>query len=148
MTKRKKLKKLVPLPRLKKRLWKIFSEYVRRKDVDENGFGVCISCGTMKHWKEAQAGHYHAGSVCGLDLFFDPRNVNFQCVGCNLFRHGNLAQYALALKKKHGPTILEDLDSMRGICKWSRGKFEEMIETYKQKLKELENKDGIVFGAR
>lgn len=139
-----KRKKLVPLPRLKKRLWKIFSEYIRRRDADDNGMVACISCGNLKHYKEGHAGHYHAGSVCGLDLYFSEINVNFQCVGCNLFRHGNLAQYALALQKKHGNHILEELDSMRGIAKWSREKFEEKISEYKKKLRDL---DGEILGA-
>ena len=30
---------------------KIFSEYIRLNDADDNGFCQCITCGSIKHWK-------------------------------------------------------------------------------------------------
>jgi len=41
----------------KNKLWKLVSEYVRRRHADENGYTACYTCGTIKHWKEMDAGH-------------------------------------------------------------------------------------------
>lgn len=135
------------LSSLKKKTWKLFSEYVRRKDADENGMTRCFTCGSFKNFRELDGGHYHAGST-SLALFFDERNVKPQCTACNRFRHGNLTQFALGLEKLYGPNILEELDKDRHkITKYSRGDYEEMILKYKEKLKDL-GTDSPIFGAR
>ena len=132
------MRRLLPLPKLKKKLWRLFSEYVRRRDADENGYVRCISCGSFKHYKEVDAGHFHAGST-SLALYFDERNVHSQCVRCNKWLSGNGANYALALQRRYGPHILEDLESIKHTRdKFNRGEYEEMIETYKKKLESLE----------
>ncbi len=121
-----KPKKLPSARILKKRLWTIFSLYVRTRDK-----GICISCNKKCEMKEAQAGHF-IPRTAGLSTFFDERNVNLQCVGCNLWRHGNLSSYAVALRKKYGPEILEELDALkRTTRKISPMEYLELIEKYK-----------------
>lgn len=117
---------------LKAKLWKVFSEYIRRRDS-----GTCFTCGKQMNWKEAHAGHYIPQSVGGLELRFHPYNVHAQCVGCNMFRHGNLTMYALRLQEKYGKEILSQLDFMKGIKHWSRDQFERRIKLYKSLTKEL-----------
>jgi hypothetical protein len=119
---------------LKKKLWGLFSRYVRRSHADENGMVKCFSCDSVHHWKEMDAGHYHAGST-SLALFFDERNVKPQCTACNRFRHGNLTQYAIALQKLYGMDILDTLDGARHtIDKISNSTYEALIEKYEEKL--------------
>jgi 5-methylcytosine-specific restriction endonuclease McrA len=116
----------------KKSLWKVFSEYIRRRDK-----GVCISCGKRADWKTMDAGHY-IPKTSGLALYFDERNVNCQCTSCNRWMHGNLSAYAIALIKKYGPDILEELDSQRNVIKKiSEDEYKGMIEIYKNKIKSL-----------
>lgn len=116
----------------KQKLWKVFSEYIRQKYADDDGYVACISCGVVKHWKELHAGHYIPKSL-GLNIYFAEKNVHPQCAGCNMFRHGNLAPYALALKKKYGEGILEELDAMRHQTrKIPEFEYLEMIQKYKQ----------------
>lgn len=130
------MKKLIPLPKLKKRLWKLFSEYIRRKNADDFGVVRCITCRVYLHWKEIHAGHYEKRTY--LALCFDERNVHPQCPRCNLWLNGNQSEYALALRRKYGETILEDLSAVKNSRdKFSRMEYEEMISDYKKKLKEL-----------
>ena len=118
--------------KLKKRFWKVFSEYIRRRDK-----GVCISCGKKDDWKYTDAGHYIA-KTGGLSIYFDEENVNCQCTGCNRFRHGNLAQYALALRLKYGEQILEKLEwKRRQTIQIHDNDYLELIKEYKDKLKSL-----------
>src|SRR5674476_323265 len=96
---------------LKRKLWKVFSEFIRRRDD-----GLCISCGKKFEWQQTDAGHFIA-KTGGLSIYFDPENVHAQCSGCNRFRHGNLVQYAIALRRKYGPDIIEELDRRRRLTR-------------------------------
>jgi len=80
-----------------------FSKYIRQRDED-----TCFTCGRKLDHKESQAGHYI--SRVNLALRCDEINVNCQCKGCNIFKKGNLTEYALRLMKKHGDYILYNLD--------------------------------------
>lgn len=121
--------------RLKSNLWKIFSEYIRRRDADYEGMVKCISCPNVMHWRELDAGHYHA-KTAGLSIYFEERNVHSQCTGCNRFRNGNLPAYAIALRKRYGENILEELDTLRHQTrKISAGEYEELIQKYKDLIK-------------
>lgn len=48
-------KKSVSITVLKSKLWKIISEYIRRKYADSEEIASCVTCGDSKHWKELQA---------------------------------------------------------------------------------------------
>lgn len=116
----------------KNKLWKTFSEYVRRS---ENG--ICFTCGKKDDYRNVDAGHYVPRSA-GLSLYFDPRNVHVQCVACNRFRHGNLQAYAIALRNKYGPDILEELDAeRRKIKKYSIAEYQQLTEHYKKLIDTL-----------
>lgn len=119
--------------KLKKDLWEIFSQYIRLRDK-----GRCFTCGKKRDWKQMHAGHYIPRSICGEVLYFDERNVNCQCSGCNTFRHGNLVYYALQLREKYGEGILEDLQRIKKEGKiLSSLDFLRMIDEYKIKVEHL-----------
>jgi hypothetical protein len=119
-----------PLPKLKKQLWTIFSKYIRQRDG-----GICISCGKVDDWKKMDAGHY-IPKTAGLSIYFNERNVNCQCTYCNRFMHGNLSAYALALRKKYGNDILEELDNVRKTpIVLTRKDYEDKITYYKTLIK-------------
>ena len=125
----------------KKVLWKLFSEYIRRRNADHAGMASCVSCGVVAHWKQLQAGHYVRASA-GMNTYFDEVNVQNQCCRCNIFLDGNLAPYALWLLKTYGNGILEALDERRRVVrKISTPEYIELIEVYKSKLKALENRE-------
>jgi hypothetical protein len=128
---------------LKKRAWKLMSEYVRRKDADEGGYVGCYTCGAPIHWKyEAQAGHAIPGRTGAVLL--DPDIIRPQCDRCNRplsrfgGRGGNYAVFAANLIRENGLEWFErKLEGARRVVKWSRADLEEFIQTYKQKLEGL-----------
>src|SRR3990167_462322 len=131
---KQKRRKNLPLQKSKKYLWTIFSRYIRQRDG-----GVCISCGRQNVWQNMDAGHY-VPKTAGLSLYFDEKNVHCQCTYCNRFLHGNLSQYALALRKKYGSDILEEMEQKRRkITRFSERDYETMIILYKNKLRDLIN---------
>lgn len=116
----------------KKILWKFFSLYIRQRDG-----GTCISCGKIDDWKNTDAGHY-IPKTAGMSIYFDEKNVNCQCTRCNRWMHGNLSRYAIALRKKYGSDILEELEKIRLTPKKIGIKeYRQLIDYYKAKVKEF-----------
>lgn len=103
--------------------------------MNEMGFIACISCGKLDTFENMDAGHY-IPKTYGLSIYFHEQNVHPQCTGCNRFRRGNLTAYAIALRKKYGESILEELDQLKHkSVKYSRDDYKKMIEHYKGLIK-------------
>ena len=124
------------LPQLKKQLQKIFNEFIRLRDKDK----PCISCG---QFKPLQAGHFY--TVKQYDaLRFNELNCHGECAYCNLFDGMHLLNYAANLKERIGEEGCWDLEYLGNLYKkdgykWSRTELEELIEEYKEKVKNLKN---------
>lgn len=136
----KKIKKIkkTSLKSLRKRAWKIFSEYIRKRDK-----GKCITCGVVKDWRAMHAGHFvHKNS-----LDFNEFNINCQCVRCNKFLNGNLGMYAMALHRKYpepicGETVPEFLIRKgKKVKKFTREEIEDIINEYGLKGKKRREDD-------
>jgi len=121
------------IKQLKNKAWEIFSEYIRKRDK-----GICFTCGIRKDWKQMQAGHFIHGK--SFATYFDERNVNCQCVGCNLYKSGARDEYAIKLEEKYGYGILQELKQLKNIkFRFTRDYLEEIINVYINKIKELDN---------
>lgn len=119
----------------KDKLDKLFSEYVRRSAADDRGYVKCVTCGKVAHWKDGmQAGHYVPRNH--LAIRYDETNVHVQCVGCNVFKKGNMDAYALFMLRTYGREKLEELERKKHeITK--NFDYEGTINEYKEKLTEL-----------
>ncbi len=112
----------------KKELDRVFSIYIRQRDK-----GVCFTCGNQKDWKYQQNGHYISRQH--MNTRFDEENCHCQCVSCNVFKGGNMDEYALALIRKYGDVHLIILNARKNtIRKWSIPELQERIEYYKTKI--------------
>ena len=124
------------ISKLKKKLDKLFSEYIRRRDSDFKGNCKCISCG-----KEAPAfgGSIHAGHLFSrryLSTRYDEKNVNAQCNYCNTFLNGNQIKAARGVEKKWGKGTVKELeDRIHVTVKLTRVDYLEAIENIKRKIK-------------
>jgi 5-methylcytosine-specific restriction endonuclease McrA len=115
---------------------RIFSEYIRRRDSDENGYGRCISCGKIVHWKDADAGHFV--NRAHMALRYDEKNVNLQCRSCNRFDEGNSIGYSEGLVRKYGPEVLDYLKIKKhNLCKFGKFEIDLLKKEYKRKIKEI-----------
>lgn len=130
-------KKTATLRALKNKCWKIFSEYIRRKEADEGGTNYCFTCGQPKFWKELQAGHFIGGRTNAV--LFNEEIVKPQCLMCNVFLRGNYGRYTLKMIDLHGREKVEEFMALKHqVVKYTRSDLEALIESYKNKLKELE----------
>jgi hypothetical protein len=121
-------KKLKPIPKLKKELWKHFSLFIRRRDG-----GVCFICGRRCEGQGYQTSHFIAKSICGIELYFSEKNNHGCCYNCNINLGGNLYEYG----QKLGEETCKELYAIKLKTKgaiWSREKYEEKIAYYKELL--------------
>lgn len=129
-------------PDLAKKLDKVFSEYIRMRDVMPNGCFKCISCGQIKLYSKADAGHYH--SRRHMATRWDEKNVHAECSYCNRFSADHLDKFRENLIKKIGQDEFDALAkrAMRSVHYFDF-ELEEMIEEYKAKLKALKKEKPI-----
>jgi hypothetical protein len=120
----------------KRKLWGIISEYVRRKDADEYGYVDCYTCRTRAHWKEMDAGHGIPGRHNAV--LFDTDIIRPQCRTCNRFNHGEQFRFGKRLDSENGAGFFErKLKESRRAVKYYESDLDDLIEYYKDKLKEL-----------
>jgi len=122
----------VKLSTLKNKLDKIFSEYIRRRDVDDHtGFGKCIDCGRETPFAEGDAGHFVGRRH--LSTRWDEDNVHFQHRYCNRFLNGRQYEYGQAL----GDRADELIQKSHQVAKFDATHLQYLIDIYKEKLSEL-----------
>jgi len=128
MKKQKKPKKMT-VTKAKKEADKWFSLYIRRRDQ-----GQCFTCPKKGEIVEMQDGHYISRNH--LNTRYDEQNNHCQCVGCNVFKAGNMPAYTLALMNKYGDDIIKELFARGQKIKAMKvADYQEIIEVYKNKLK-------------
>lgn len=122
--------KTYPLSTYIKKLDVVYSLYIRLESADKRGFNPCYSCGTHKHYKEMDCGHYISRSHKSVRFY--KKNTHPQCRWCNRFNEGNKPGYALHLMKDYGPDILYELDREKNkIKKWTPSELTDLIDHYK-----------------
>lgn len=120
----------------KDKLDRIFSEYIRLRDADNNGYIRCISCGKVVFWKDADNGHFINRKH--MSLRFSETNCNAQCRACNRFDEGNMTGYNLGMIKKIGQQAVDLLIlAKNNVNKISDAEYKVLISYYQQKVKEI-----------
>lgn len=128
---RKPLRK--PKPKTKgywtKKLDTIFSQYIRQKYADNFGMVSCYTCGSRKHWKDMQNGHYISrGNMATRWL---EENCRVQCVGCNVFKNGNYVEYSSRLIEEIGLKKYKELVKKKyEIKQFSIKDIQDLIKKY------------------
>ncbi|HEY3385781.1 MAG TPA: recombination protein NinG [Saprospiraceae bacterium] len=125
------------------KLWKIFSEYIRLRDADDNGFCKCFTCGFTANWKRFDAGHgiprQHKATK------YNERNNHAQCKRCNGFEGGKREVYKEQVNKRYGEGTWEKLEVMsRAVSKAGPYEFKVMEAYYKSEVEKLKKLKGIV----
>lgn len=90
---------------LKRKLWKLFSLYIRKRDK-----GICFICGRKCEGAGYHAGHFIPKSVGGILLYFHEDNVHGCCYHCNINLGGNLWEYG----QKLGEEKVKELYALKG----------------------------------
>ena len=132
----KKKRKKSPRTLLKERVIRAFSQFVRLNESDESGTGACITCGTLRYYKAAHAGHFVR---CGKEATrFDERNVHFQCPECNTYREGERWKFGKWLQEHYYEGLPEELEAkaLERKC-WTIEELEGLLKYYREGVKKL-----------
>lgn len=114
---------------------KAFSLYIRLRD-STDGYFTCCSCGQMKLYEKADAGHFI--NRRWMAVRWDERNVHAQCSSCNRFDEGNAIGYARFMDKKYGTDVVDLLFALKQeTMKWSDWELKQLELDYKKKTKAL-----------
>lgn len=125
----------------KKKCWKACSEYVRRRDADEDGMIRCCTCGVRKHWKEVDAGHFLDGR--GNAILFDIRGIHPQCKPCNgRLKNRRVDNVDLAyldfMRYRYDEKVISDLQKLRKTTRqFTVPELKKMTEEFKRKIAQL-----------
>jgi hypothetical protein len=122
-------------------LWKWFSLYIRLRDCPDNsqGFGKCVTCGKVDHYKNMDAGHFV--SRRWKPTKYREDNVSLQDVYCNRDLSGNLDEYAKVLGEEKVAELKEA--SRQPAKKMPLWEVERMIAEYRQKAKDEAYRVGV-----
>ena len=124
-----------------KKLWKIFSTYIRLRDSDENGIAKCITCSFRGEWKRFDCGHGVGRQYKATK--YDERNNHAQCARCNAWNGGEQVLYKEAVEKKYGEgTWNEIVLKSRQVCKRSQLDIDLMEDFYKKEVEKLKKIKG------
>lgn len=110
LTKRKKIK----VSTLKKKADAVFSRFIRQRDRNAMGEGVCYTCYRTAPWKKLQCGHFVPRQY--LATRYSEINCHSQCYACNMLYNGQPSSYASRLELEFGPgTVLRLEDDRRRV---------------------------------
>ena len=127
-------KKKLTRSKVVKKLDAIFSQYIRMRKA-KNEIATCVTCGKQDHWKKLQAGHFQSRKHYATR--WDETNVQVQCAACNVFRYGEQFKFSKWLDNIKKGLSNELATKAKQIVKFSTAELEEMINIYKNKIKEL-----------
>jgi len=114
-----------------------FSQYIRLKYADKNGYCICATCGHKFHWKDIDCGHYIGRNH--KNTRFDERNVRPQCKSCNRF-YEERAELGLVILKKLGQKEFEQLiQDGNKVRKWKIWEVDNLSQLFADRIKELKN---------
>lgn len=121
---------------LKVKLDRVFSQYIRLRDMLPGNVFQCISCGRIKPISQADCGHYINRQH--MATRFSEVNCNAQCRSCNRFDEGNMSGYRAGLVCKYGETKVVLLESMKNdVRKYSEFEYEALIKFYQGEIKKI-----------
>jgi len=121
---------------LKKKAWKLFSEWIRRRDADDQGRVYCYTCDELMHWSAMQAGHLLDGR--NNSILFNVDCVRVQCPACNIWKSGNKESFIPRYIDEMGRDKFEEMKQIKNqTVKYSISDYEEMIAEFKKELEAL-----------
>lgn len=115
---------------------KYFSLYIRLRNAINGQYCQCVTCGSVKHYKEMQLGHWRRRGL--QPTRYDERNCAPQCVRCNKWRSGEPERFEEYLVQKYGKDVVDEL-RQRSLFRQKRTQkdFEWIALEYYQKMKSI-----------
>lgn len=115
----------------------LLQKLVRLKAADKDGMVRCVTCGTRKHWKEMQGGHFIERGRLSTKLM--EENIHPQCPGCNCFRMktaSGVLDYRRYMVEMYGEDFVTEIEMLsRETKKYFRPELEDLKSELKDRIK-------------
>lgn len=126
-----------------KRLWDVFSLFIRLRDTDDRGYGKCFTCPAIKHYTEADCGHgigrQHKGTK------YNEQNNHLQCKKCNGFEGGKREVYKEEMDKRYGSGTWDKMElAARATFKIGVTELDLMRKYYQEQVRILKEQKGMI----
>lgn len=122
-----------------KRLWKVFSEFIRLRDADQYGMCKCFTCGYRNHFRKMDCGHGIGRQH--LATKFNEKNNHAQCKRCNGFEGGMRERYKEEMDRRYGAGTWDMMElQSRQPSKWSQFEIDMLTIHYQEQVKRLKTK--------
>ena len=129
------------IAKTKAKLDSIFSQFIRLRGSNEEGWGECFTCGRFRHWKEVDCGHFITRAK--LATRWMEENCQFQCKQCNM-NGGQQFVFGKRLDEEYGEgTADRILQESNKTKKWSVPELEELCRHYKKRVDEIKAQRGL-----
>ena len=129
------------IAKTKAKLDSIFSQFIRLRGSNEEGYGECYTCGCIRHYKEVDCGHFITRAK--LATRWMEENCQFQCKQCNM-NGGQQFVFGKRLDEEYGEgTADRILQESNKTKKWSVPELEELCRYYKNRVDEIKAQRGM-----
>lgn len=82
-----------------------FSQYIRLRDANDEGYCQCCTCLKWYKWNNMDAGHFISRMF--KSTRWNEKNCNPQCKSCNRFQSGKQYEHGLWINQKYGKDTAE-----------------------------------------
>ena len=122
--------------KLRVRLDRAFSVYIRMYYATHEGYVECFTCGVIIPWQESDCGHFIDRQHSAVR--FNEKNCRPQCYDCNRMKGGMSEVFEQRLRDDFGDEEIDKLIEMsRDETSYSDAEYKEEIHKYTLKVKEM-----------
>lgn len=126
-----------------KKLWKVFSEFIRLRDSNGHGFCRCFTCGAVRYWKDCDCGHGIGRQH--LSVKYNEKNNHAQCKKCNGFEEGMKDEYAKRVNEKYGIGTWELLKlAAKKKSTWTQFDIVIMTDYYQKEVAKMKKEKELI----
>lgn len=120
----------------------LLQKLVRIKAADSDGYCVCVTCGSSKHWKEMQGGHFISRRYTATKIM--EENISPQCQGCNGPRAKDgivTIEYTNYMVDFYGREFVDELLVLKNVTrKYTRDEIAVISADFKEQIKYHEDR--------
>lgn len=113
----------------------VFSQYIRLRDSDENGYVTCYCCEGFVYWTDAQCMHFMPR--IHKNTRFSEGNCHGGCKNCNERKGGNLKVYGEHLERDRPGTVEALEEQARAPYNYDVPELKGLISHYSKEVKRL-----------
>ena len=116
----------------------VFSQFIRLRDSDENGYITCYCCGRVEYYTDCDCMHFQDRDH--MNTRFSEDNCKGGCRICNQRKDGNLRAFAEHLEQDRPGSVEALEEQARAPYKYDVPELKSLIAYYSKQVKAMKAK--------